>query len=64
MDDGQFLLLRAAAWDMYASAALSMSMHPGTTRDKAQPRTPEEIAWIADAILKERDKRFSIETDH
>lgn len=54
----QFELLRAAAWDMYASAALSMSLHPGTTRDKATPRTAKEIAKIADDLLSERDKRF------
>jgi hypothetical protein len=54
----QFLLLRSSAWDMYASAALSMSMHPGTTRDKATPRTAAEIATIADQLLAERDKRY------
>jgi hypothetical protein len=53
----QFILLRASAWDMYASAALSMSLHPGTTRDKAVPKTPEQIAEIADQLLAERDKR-------
>jgi hypothetical protein len=53
----QFVLLRASAWDMYASAVLSMSLHPGTTRDKAVPRTPEQIAEIADQLLAERDKR-------
>jgi hypothetical protein len=42
---------------MYASAALSMSLHPGTTRDKAVPKTPEQIAEIADQLLAERDKR-------
>lgn len=58
MEDAQFYMMRAAAWDMYLSAALSMSLHPGTTRDKATPRTPEEIAKIADEMLAERDKRF------
>lgn len=53
-----FNLMRAAAWDMYASAALSMSLHPGTTRDKAVPRTAEEIAKIADDLLAQRDLRF------
>ncbi|MCI4436057.1 MAG: hypothetical protein JHC33_04515 [Ignisphaera sp.] len=58
MDEAQFYLMRAAAWDMYVGAALSMSLHPGTTRDKSTPRTPEEIAKIADDMLAERDKRF------
>lgn len=56
--DYQYLLMRMAAWDMYASAALSMTLHPGTTRDKATPRTMEEIAKIADELLAERDKRI------
>ena len=59
-DIDQFLLMRAAAWDMYASAALSMSLHPGTTRHEATPRTAEEIATIADQLITERDKRFYI----
>lgn len=51
--------LRTIAWDMYYSAVMSMSLHPGTTRDKATPRTPEEAALIADFMLFERDKRFN-----
>jgi hypothetical protein len=43
---------------MYASAALSMSLHPGTTRDKAVQRSIDEVALIADQLLAERDKRF------
>jgi hypothetical protein len=52
------LRLRMIAWDMYYSGIMSMSLHPGTTRDKAIVRTPEEAALIADAMLKERDNRF------
>lgn len=56
--DFQLELMRRAAWDMYAAAALGMAMHPGTTRDAAQPRTMQEIAAIADELLAHRDARF------
>lgn len=51
-------IMRQAAWDMYAAAALGMTLHPGTTRDAAKPRSIEEIAYIADQLLEQRDKRF------
>lgn len=50
--------MRKAAWDMYASGILSMSLHPGTTRDAAMPLTIEAVASIADKLLAERDRRF------
>ena len=58
IDPAQREVMRQAAWDMYAAAALGMAMHPGTTRDAAKPRTSEEIAAMADSLMLQRDLRF------
>lgn len=50
--------IRMIAWDMFYSACMGMSLHPGTTRDAAHPRSPAEAALIADQMLAERDQRF------
>lgn len=53
-----FEVSRRFAWDAYFGSVMSMSLHPGTTRDHAIPRSLEECAVIADRMLAERDKRF------
>lgn len=58
LDPAQREVMRQAAWDMYAAAALGMAMHPGTTRDAAQPKTTSQIAAIADELIEQRDLRF------
>lgn len=53
--------LRATAWDSYVSCQLGFARHPGARREGGVPQTLEEIYATADAVLLERDKRFSEE---
>lgn len=49
---------RRQFWDMAYAGMIGMNLHPGTTRDKAEPKTLAELAKMADDALAERDKRF------
>lgn len=48
--------MRRTAFDGYFAAVMGMSLHPGTTRDLPQHRTPEECRDIALQMLKLRDE--------
>jgi len=58
MSDANNHAWRILAWDTYFCGVMTMNSHPGTTRDKAVPKTIEECAKVADSMLLERDKRF------
>lgn len=49
---------RRVAWDCYAASLLGLNNHPGQTKGDARKMGLEEIADMADAMLRLRDQRF------
>jgi hypothetical protein len=52
------ILMTRVAWDTYFASIMTMSLHPGATRDGVVPRTVEECALLADEMLRQRDERI------
>lgn len=49
---------RRVAWDCFVASLLGMTNHPGQSKGDARKMTLEEIADMADAMLRLRDQRF------
>ncbi len=45
-------------WDIYYASIVAMTIHPGYTKENANPMNLKDAALFADLMLKEREKRY------
>jgi len=54
----QLFVQRISAWDVFAASVLGLQHHPKNLMSNPNPLRIDQIADIADEMLKERDRRW------